>query len=248
MLYSQRLFYDFLVTRMTHSLQILPDKQSSAAENMTYDFLMLQRYADPNAIRFRHYGWTERAYTFGLSQQYAYAVSELQNKDVELCRRPTGGGVVSHIEDWTYSIVIPATHPLCQGQPVDAYKGVHQCIVDTLKLQGVKAILNTVPPESQTPSVCFEKAELYDIVLENLPTKIAGAAQKRTKAGMLLQGSIWKPTISKTDWTRFQNDLIMNIASHLDASIEYVEWPHWYKSEVEKLNDQFDSDDWNQRR
>lgn len=233
---------------MSHTLQILPDLSGNASENMTRDFLLLQRYQQSDAIRMRHYNWTHAAYTFGLSQKISYVASEIKDHEVELCRRPTGGGVVSHLEDWTYSIVIPSSHPLYKGQPIDSYKAVHQAVADALQIEGVDAILNTTPPTSSTPSVCFNKPEVYDVILNNLPTKIAGAAQKRTKAGMLIQGSIWKPTAPNVDWNRFYNTFIGQIAKIMDAQTEHVQWPEWVDSEIEKLIDQFESDEWNRRR
>ncbi|MCH6257988.1 hypothetical protein MLD52_15620 [Puniceicoccaceae bacterium K14] len=233
---------------MSHTLQILPNRSGNASENMAYDFLLLQRYPEPDAIRMRHYDWNQNAYTFGLSQKISYVDSEIKDHSAELCRRPTGGGVVSHLEDWTYSIVIPANHPLYKAQPIDAYKAVHQAIADALQIEGVDAILNTSPPNSKTPSVCFNKAEVFDVVLNNLPTKIAGAAQKRTKAGMLLQGSIWKPTAPNVDWDKFYQTFADQIARIMEAEIETVGWPDWVDYEIEKLVDQFDSEEWNRRR
>ena len=56
----------------------------------------------------RFYGWTAPAATFGYFQKYA---------DVEratllrpLIRRPTGGGIVPHDADWTYSAGFPPGH------------------------------------------------------------------------------------------------------------------------------------------
>ena len=43
------------------------------------------------------------------------------------------------------------------------------------------------------PGVCFQKAELYDVIDPTTGAKIAGAAQKRNKHGLLFQGSIWRP-------------------------------------------------------
>lgn len=233
---------------MSHPLHILPDRQSTAAANMAYDFLMLQRYETPKAIRFRHYSWTRPAYTFGLSQQFAYVQSEVQDLSADICRRPTGGGVVDHLEDWTYSLVIPATHPLGQGQPIDAYKVIHQCIVDSLNDQGIQAELNTKPPTGKAPSVCFQKSEIYDIVLAGMPAKVAGAAQKRTKAGMLMQGSIWKPTVAEASWAQFNNDITLKLAAAMDATLHYCGWPVWDESEIDTLITQFESEEWNQRR
>ncbi len=233
---------------MPHSLQLLPDSTGTAAENMAIDFLLLNNYSTPDALRFRHYEWARPAYTFGLSQAYSYALSEIPDKKADICRRPTGGGVVSHLEDWTYSLVIPFEHGLARAEPAETYRAVHQQIVDALAAQGANAVLNTDAPDISAPSVCFEKSEVHDVVLRNLPSKVAGAAQKRTKAGYLLQGSIWKPILPDLDWTRFYNDFTHAIAQLADVPIEFVPRPEWPENDLEQLVSQFESDEWNQRR
>ncbi|MEM9160474.1 MAG: hypothetical protein AAGB46_15615, partial [Verrucomicrobiota bacterium] len=150
--------------------------------------------------------------------------------------------------DWTYSLVIPSTHPLCQGQPIDTYRSIHEAMVDAMGQQGVNAALNLSAQEDITPGVCFNKPELYDVVLKNFPTKVSGAAQKRTKLGFLMQGSIWKPTVASLEWNRFYNDFIFEIAKIAEAEIAYQSWPHWNASEEDQLVEQFDSEEWNCRR
>ena len=233
---------------MAHALHVLPDFAGSAAQNMAYDFLMLQRYQPSDAIRFRHYSWTRPAYTFGLSQKLSYIESEIHNPDAELCRRPTGGGLVDHAQDWTYALVIPLSHPLALAQPIETYRAVHQAIVNAMRRQGQGVGLNLAPPDDTLPGVCFNKPELYDIVLDNLPSKVAGAAQKRSKAGFLMQGSIWRPVVSALEWNRFYNDLLLELSTLMDAQIEYINGAAWDPSEETALVAQFESDEWNHRR
>lgn len=233
---------------MAHALHVLPDSSGNAAQNMAFDFMMLQRYQPADAIRIRHYEWSRKAYTFGLSQRFSYIESEVSDPDVELCRRPTGGGIVNHLDDWTYALVIPTHHPLANAQPVEIYRVVHQALADAMGRQGVQATLNLTSPEDAAPGVCFNKPELYDIVLKDLPTKIAGAAQKRTKAGFLMQGSIWRPTVSHVEWNRFYNDFLLELSTVMEATIDYINAPSWDAKEMETLLTQFDSDAWNRRR
>ncbi len=85
-------------------LHALPVRTAGAAENMALDFLLLQRYPAPAAVRFRHYEWRTAAFTFGLSQRIDYVRAHLPpGGTFDLCRRPTGGGVVDHRNDWTYA-------------------------------------------------------------------------------------------------------------------------------------------------
>ncbi len=99
---------------------------------MALDFLLLQRYPESAAPRFRHYEWRTPAFTFGYSQKIGFVRANLpsdlsaiasakaealakeglpHSSTFDLCRRPTGGGIVDHRHDWTYSLVLPPLHP-----------------------------------------------------------------------------------------------------------------------------------------
>src|SRR6185436_10184845 len=118
-------------------LHLLPERTGGAAENMALDFLLLQRYPEATP-RFRHYGWRGPAFTFGLSQKLEFVKSQLPaGETFDLCRRPTGGGVVDHREDWTYTLVIPRGHPLEELRATQSYRVTHEALAHALRKQGV---------------------------------------------------------------------------------------------------------------
>jgi lipoate-protein ligase A len=79
------------------NLEVLPQRTGGAAENMATDFMLLQRYPREKVARYRHYDWRSPAFTFGYSQKIAFVRSQLPaGEALDLCRRPTGGGVVDH--------------------------------------------------------------------------------------------------------------------------------------------------------
>ena len=181
------------------ALDLLSDRTDSAAANMAADLLMLQHYPATAHARFRHYGWRRPAVTFGYSQKIAWVRQQLpadiDAADVEFCRRPTGGGVVDHRNDWTYALVIPRGHDLGDARATIAYEAIHRAVCTCLREQAVPAELKAVcePCDDETavgPGVCFTKPELHDVVHAESGAKIAGAAQKRSKHGLLFQGSI----------------------------------------------------------
>src|SRR5260370_41510457 len=67
----------------------------------------------------RFYCWAEPAATFGYFQKYA-EVSQMTLLR-PLVRRPTGGGLVPHAADWTYSLAFPP------GQGWNALKTAGSC-------------------------------------------------------------------------------------------------------------------------
>jgi len=234
------------------NLEILPVRIAGAAENMAVDFLMLKRYPRADAARFRHYEWRGPAFTFGYSQKWEFVRAEIPADVRDISRRATGGGVVDHTDDWTYALVIPRGHSLWDARASESYRAVHECLAAALAAQSVPAVVNTVPkPDSGgfPAGVCFQQAELFDVMHAVTRAKIAGAAQKRTGQGMLLQGSVWRPACGGTvDWDAFGAAFGNAIAALLGAEIAHPGWPEWDESEEAALTEQYASPEWNEQR
>lgn len=242
-------------------LDVLPVRTANAPENMAHDFLLLQRYPRPAAARFRHYDWRGPAWTFGYSQKIAFVRAQLPAEARDLCRRTTGGGVVDHTDDWTYAFVVPRGHALYEARATESYRIVHQALADALGEQDVPAELEkraataeeheaataaTGAAGAGAPAgVCFQRAEIYDVVHAEHRGKIAGAAQKRNKHGLLLQGSIWKPACAApVDWDQFHDAFVARLAAALGAEVEQPGWPEFNYDEEQALIDQYASPEW----
>jgi lipoyl(octanoyl) transferase len=220
---------------------------------MALDFLLLQRHAHAGAARFRHYEWRSPAFTFGLSQKIDFIRTQLPaGIPIDLCRRPTGGGLVDHRDDWTYALIVPRGHPLEELRATQSYRIVHECLASALQAQGVPAVLKPLraePGEGDAggpAGVCFQRAELYDVVHGKTAEKIAGAAQKRNKRGLLVQGSLWRPAggAGSVDWDRFGGDFAAGIAAALEAEMLEAPWPDLDEDEVGGLVEHYSSPEW----
>ncbi|MGA3006255.1 MAG: lipoate--protein ligase family protein [Opitutaceae bacterium] len=234
------------------SLHLLPTRAGGAAENMALDFLLLQRYPQAAAARFRHYEWHRPAFTFGLSQSLDFVRAQLPaGESYDLCRRPTGGGVVDHRDDWTYALVIPRGHPLEIERATQSYRHVHECLAHALRGLGAPVVLKERPLEATAdsrPGVCFQRAEVFDVLNEHSGAKVAGAAQKRNKNGLLLQGSIWKPAAGALDWAAFAERFPAILSVTLGAELQPMPWPEFADGEVEALIEQYSSPEWMEYR
>ena len=240
-------------------LDVLPVRTANAPENMAHDFLLLQRYPRPAAARFRHYGWRGPAWTFGYSQKIAFVRAQLPADARDYTRRATGGGVVDHTDDWTYALVIPRGHALYDARATESYRVVHQALADALVEQSIPAelekraaTLDENEPAAAAPAgaagpagVCFHRAEIYDVVHAASRAKIAGAAQKRNKHGLLLQGSLWKPSCAASiDWDAFHYTFTARLAAALAAAVEHPGWPEFNYDEEQALIDQYAASEW----
>lgn len=158
------------------------------AANMAWDEALLEAAAGLGRPVLRFYGWTQPAATFGYFQKHA-EVARLTSLR-PLIRRPTGGGIVPHDADWTYSLAFPPGHPWHGLRATESYCRVHQWVQAALAVVGWQTSL---APEarSEVPGCCFAGAERFDVLLED--RKLAGAAQRRNRDGLLIQGSIQPP-------------------------------------------------------
>jgi lipoate-protein ligase A len=249
---------------------LLPTRAAGAAENMAVDFLLLQRYPQPAAVRFRHYTWRGPAVTFGYGQKIAFVREQLVGQErVDLCRRPTGGGMVDHRADWTYALVIPRGHAIEELRAADSYQRVHEALAAALRRQGVAARVKPCAAagsagkscEDSTVSgvalqqaaevvgpagLCFQRAEAFDVVHATTGAKIAGAAQKRNKHGLLFQGSVARNVAGgdAVEWEQFQDDFVEALAAALSTSVQPTPWPEFNEDEVEGLTEQYSTAEW----
>lgn len=235
------------------NLEVLPTRTGGAAENMATDFMLLQRYPREGAVRYRHYDWRSPSFTFGYSQKIAFVRSQLPaGEPLDLCRRPTGGGVVDHRDDWTYSLVIPRGHPFEEARATQSYRAIHEALAAALTEAGaavsLKPVADAAPPgEPGGPAgVCFERAEVFDVVHSGTGAKIAGGAQKRNKRGLLFQGSVWRPAAggAGVDWEGFGEAFILRLAAALGAGAAPTPWPDFNEEELGGLIEQYSSPDW----
>ena len=233
-------------------MHVLPVRTAGSAENMAIDFLLLLRYPGAAVPRFRHYEWRGPAFTFGFSQKISFVRENLPAGDpVDLCRRPTGGGIVDHRNDWTYTLVLPRAHALYDAAATEAYRVVHQALTDTLVALGEPAELKVgcEPPVAGAncpplPGVCFQRAERYDVVHRRSGAKIAGAAMKRNKHGLLLQGSLEKASVGAVDWEDFGGRFTAALGLALRAAPQEAPWPELNEDEVSGLIEQYSSPEW----
>ena len=154
----------------------------SAAVNMAVDEALLRRTRVPIL---RVYGWRRAAITFGYFEKWAPLFAEFPDR--ELIRRWTGGGVVHHGRDWTYSLIVPRGDPFARLPAAETYRLIHLALGEALRAAGYEP---AVAPQAapRTSAACFENPARYDLLVG--ADKIAGAAQRRSRFGLLHQGSV----------------------------------------------------------
>jgi lipoyl(octanoyl) transferase len=175
-----------------------------SAFNMALDEALLEAMPRLQQPVLRFYGWAEPAATFGYFQKF----SEVGRATLlrPLIRRPTGGGLVPHDADWTYSLVFPAGHEWHSLRAVESYRRVHEWIRAAFAELKIETELASGCKKTR-PGQCFAGHEKFDLLWRG--KKIAGAAQRRNRLGLLIQGSVQPPPLSlaRADWEKAMRDV-----------------------------------------
>ena len=180
----------------------------SAAMNMAIDEALLESAAGPSV---RFYRWQSPALSFGYFGNFSDVA--IYDGERDLVRRWTGGGMVLHGDDLTYSIVIPLHNAALAESSLAIYERIHRALAEALNGIGERAeVVGSTrcadrPLHGVATNNCFANPVRADVMVNG--RKIAGAAQRRTRRGLLHQGSIQSITL--------ENDLAQRFARGLSA-------------------------------
>ncbi len=165
-------------------------------EQMALDEVLVRAYAGGTCLRLYH--WVSGpALTFGYSQfmKEVQQGAAAQSFTGPVCRRPTGGGVVYHTDDLTFSLVFS-----CTDKPTVIYEKLHRFIRQALAASGVFSVPFTqklpasayAPSQHHTANACFVNPVENDLLLQT-GQKMLGGAIRRFGTTVLYQGSLQIP-------------------------------------------------------
>jgi lipoate-protein ligase A len=162
---------------------ILPEKAFNGAMQMALDEVLLPLVKMPTL---RIYHWEAPCVTFGYFQKHSEVRS--LHPAMEVVRRWTGGGMVVHGEDLTFSLMVPELHPAASMRPSLFYKLLHASLGEWLKKRLPKGIRMACPEDVTNGPACFAAPALDDLLVGG--RKILGGAQRRSHGALLYQGSL----------------------------------------------------------
>lgn len=161
----------------------------------------------------RVYDWDRPSVTIGYSHNLRAVAF-----DGPVVKRWTGGGIVWHGGDATYALVVPISDPWSKTRPLDSYREIHSALAEQLNESGHGPCRLAVEEDRKAGALCFEAPALHDIV--SASGKVAGAGQRRSRAGLLHQGSV-KLRLDAEFWKRFVARLAreVNVLAELPSSV-----------------------------
>jgi lipoate-protein ligase A len=170
--------------------RLIYDHPMPGAVNMAVDEALLEAVgAGQSSPTLRFYAWEPACLSLGYGQASADADAErLRALGWQSVRRPTGGRAILHTDELTYSLALPADHPLAAGDVVVSYQRISQALLVGLEQLGAAAHSDLQTEKRTSGPICFEVPSHYEITVKG--RKLIGSAQVRRHKGVLQHGSL----------------------------------------------------------
>jgi len=173
---------------MSNAWRLLDTGTKDPYTNMSIDEALSQLIGDNDAPILRFFDWNSPCISIGYSQKIheVLNVKSCNEDNIVFVRRPTGGGVVFHGGNITYSAVLP------RGIVKDIYAG-YDLVQENIR-HGLKSLNNDVNlyrniEKADLFGCCFTRPNYGDIMVGG--KKLGGLAARRVKQRILYQGYLF---------------------------------------------------------
>jgi lipoate-protein ligase A len=178
---------------MFRELDVIPPAEAfDGPMQMALDEILL---ADVLCPTLRLYRWTSPWITFGYFQKLEAVTAQWPG--IPVVRRWTGGGMVRHGEDLTFSLVIPTGEPAADLTPSEFYNRLHSFVARAVAPVLGSGVRLVGREDVCAGEVCFNAPALDDLIRDG--RKLLGGAQRRRGGALLYQGSLQDPSAGKID-------------------------------------------------
>jgi lipoate-protein ligase A len=137
----------------------------------------------------RVYSWSRPTLSFGRHESVRgrFAPEQLERENVGAVRRPTGGRVLMHDHEVTYSVTAPAPD---DERLKESYRKINAMLIAALAQLGVPVAEAMPQTAARRPggAACFTEPAAGELVVGN--RKLVGSAQLRESGALLQHGSI----------------------------------------------------------
>jgi len=159
--------------------------------NMALDEALLTQATAPTL---RAYHWQEPTVSLG----YGHTIPSHAEDARPRVRRSTGGGLVEHGEDSTFTLVLPQQRTTGAPRALEFYAWLHRALAEVLQRHTGNAHWLATSAGTLAGQHCFEAPVENDVL--NAQGKAAGGALRRTHEGWLYQGSIRQRALPIEFW------------------------------------------------
>ncbi len=252
---------------------LILDTASSGVGNMGRDEALLHKASHPESIvTLRFYAWDPATISLGYFQSYdEIKTLDSPAADLPVVRRTTGGGAILHDQEITYSLTLPATHPLVIDDPNRLYRLAHAAVIRAvghgLRLFGDAHCGSCGESSRRGPFFCFARRHPLDVVVDRPgaargTAKLAGSAQRRTPLAILQHGSIMLgcryPQQPVATWSELEGRpisfaeaaerLTCSFAEVMECEFHQIDWPPALLEIADEARRRYESAAWTVER
>jgi len=171
---------------------LIVDKEPlSGSWNMAVDDYLFRSLGEKPQTTVRFYSWEKPTASLGYSQkaEKVLDVQFCQNHGIDVVRRITGGKMVLHFREVTYSIC-SSDSSVFTNKLSDSYRLISEALMKGLDKMGLNSVLAEEPPSSYLRGdlPCFSYASRNEVEVKK--KKVIGSAQKRVGSTFIQHGSI----------------------------------------------------------
>jgi lipoyl(octanoyl) transferase len=173
-----------------HNVWRLIDSGTHTAQyNMAIDEALLNCFKEGDMPIIRFYGW-EDSLSFGRFSTLSNSLNmhKVKSENIPCVRRMSGGGILVHGGDLSYTLIIPRDWLMGVGIK-ESYRYLCGFLISLYKKLGLQAHFGCdLQLDEIRSDVCLAGREAYDIVIKD--KKMGGNAQRYTRHTLFQHGSI----------------------------------------------------------
>jgi len=113
--------------------------------------------------------------SLGYFQAYRDRARHPASAAAAVVRRLSGGGALLHDRELTYSLCLPATHPLARRSP-ELYEAVHRSLIDALSVQARRTVDDLVRYSVEYDH-CRGTYEMSDVEADAIVAQLSEAVE-----------------------------------------------------------------------
>jgi lipoate-protein ligase A len=209
---------------MQKLLEVIDSKKASAEMNMSLDEKIFSQMDAKDRPILHFYDWEKKSITYGYFSKPKDFIDfeQLEKHEMQIAKRPTGGGIVFHIWDFAFSFFMPSNHSGFSSNTLKNYFFVNSCVFEGIK-EFIPICKNAfitkedfLSENKDCMNFCMARPTKYDIIYKG--KKIVGAAQRRKANGYLHQGTISMVLPDRT----ILNNLLQSNSQLIESFFSYT--------------------------
>jgi lipoate---protein ligase len=183
---------------MQEIVDVIDTGVSSAIDSMQLDAQWITALSTFERPRIRFYDWERKSITYGhfIDSNKWLTAGSVEHLGFDIARRPTGGGLIFHYNDFSYTVAIPSHHPKFSQNVLSNYHLINSALLEAVShIQGSFCLQEQSNRDSKFTQFCMATATQYDLIYGG--RKLGGSAQRKTAHGFVHQGTLF---ITPPNW------------------------------------------------